>query len=699
MSGATTAELRSDALPSQGRGGRLWGELKPYPGRLDRALRMTLLCVATVVVCMAWQVPEAALSAYLIFFASRDDAGSSAALGLGLILIAIVAIALAFLATMATAGSPLLRVLAMSALVFGGMFLASATQLGPVASALAMVLALALTAPDAVGYPELMTRAFLWMIPVALVPMALLILLNLIAGRDPVRLYRETLGRRLVAAADFLAMPNPHTRAALLELLRQGDGETATFAKMARLLRAAPVATLDRLGALERLSSRLLTALAAAPAADLLGDDPARARERSLRAVLSDWARTLAPLAAAAVAAETSPAPQALAERPATVAGQEIDRVLAQLTAVAAGDASAIQRARGADRPQARESFVAADARSNPEHARFAFKTTLAAMLCYVFYVGLDWPGIHTCVVTCFFVALGTVAETLHKLALRLVGCLIGAVLSYAVILFGFPHMDSIGGLILALAPVTFAAAWIALGTERSAYIGMQIALCFFLAVLHGFGPSFDLAVPRDRIIGIVLGNLTIAVLFVSLWPVSAATKVRRDFSAALGRVRALFAPLAQPAAIARIGDRFNVELGEAAAALELLPIEPRRVRPPRLRQAAGRRLRALTESLWLTAAMLAQQRASAPAMSAGAAADLDRRDRVRAGRIDDFLRWLDKRDAASAPTEVEASAPPSAACADTEGWPSGLLQERERLYRAFDADFAELVAETRDAR
>jgi multidrug resistance protein MdtO len=41
-------------------------------------------------------------------------------------------------------------------------------------------------------------------------------------------------------------------------------------------------------------------------------------------------------------------------------------------------------------------------------------------MLCYLFYIGTDWPGIHTCVITCFYVALGSVAETLHKLTLRL---------------------------------------------------------------------------------------------------------------------------------------------------------------------------------------------------------------------------------------------------------------------------------------
>jgi hypothetical protein len=76
---------------------------------------MAVLCVAVAVVCMAWQVPEAAIGAYLIFFVSKDDAGSSAILGLALIIVVVLAVTLAFLVTGATAGDPLLRVLTMAA--------------------------------------------------------------------------------------------------------------------------------------------------------------------------------------------------------------------------------------------------------------------------------------------------------------------------------------------------------------------------------------------------------------------------------------------------------------------------------------------------------------------------------------------------------------------------------------------------------
>ncbi|WP_295580091.1 FUSC family protein [uncultured Lamprocystis sp.] len=686
-------------------------ELAPFPGRLSRSLRITLLCVVTVIVCMAFQVQEAALAAYLIFFVSKDDAGSSAIEGFALIIVVLLAVGLAFVVTAATAGTPLLRVLTMAALVYGGLFLSKTSKSGPVATSLAMVLAMALTAPDLVGYPELITHAFLWMIPMVLVPMGLLILLNLLAGRDPVRLYRETLRRRFAAAAALLASPGPSSRQALLAAMRAGDTDTATFHKMARLLHRLPESALAGLEALERLSMRLLTALAALPAGELRAG--AWARLRALRAVLDRG--TALP------AADRAAAPAA--DRIADAAGQEVDRVLTALAGVADGDPAAIARSRGETPPSTRESFFVADAFSNPEYARFALKTTLAVMLCYLFYVSFDWPGIHTCVITCFYVALSSVAETLHKLTLRLIGCFIGAVLSYAVIIFGFPHMHSVGDLALVIAPLSFVAAWIAIGSERLSYIGLQLALCFFLATLHGFGPSFDLTIARDRIIGVVIGNLAIAVLFVSLWPVSAEGQVRGHFRAALERVRALLGASADRAAIARAGDRFNTELSAATSTLDLLNFEPRRIRPRLERQAAARRLFALCETLYLTTAMLAQQRVAdddTPALPGAVADELQRCDQARADALTNFLDWMrvsgtDGRaapvsDAQSDPQAETRSHPRSGSAAapfpDRSRLPERaepdlihLLDERERLYRAFDALLADLFAEARHAR
>jgi multidrug resistance protein MdtO len=212
---------------------------------------------------------------------------------------------------------------------------------------------------------------------------------------------------------------------------------------------------------------------------------------------------------------------------------QVIAETLAQPSAAAA-PAKARKVARS-PRP-----LLAADAFSNPEHVRFALKLTMAVMICYFIENIVDWSSIGTCVPTCFVVALGTIGETLHKATLRIVGALIGGGLGLGAILLLMPLMTSLGDLFLLLAPVTLLAAWIGYGSDRIAYAGMQIGLAFYLVVLHGAGPTIDMDPARDRVIGILLGNIVIFVIFTTIWPVSVAKVVRTNVAKALGQLAAL---------------------------------------------------------------------------------------------------------------------------------------------------------------
>jgi multidrug resistance protein MdtO len=187
-------------------------------------------------------------------------------------------------------------------------------------------------------------------------------------------------------------------------------------------------------------------------------------------------------------------------------------------------------------KPEARgkKHFFATDAFTNPVYPRFALKTTLAVLFCYVAYTALDWPGIHTCVITCAIVALTSTGATLHKSTLRIIGCLLGGAIALAVTVFVMPHLESLTDLALLIAIVTAPAAWIASGSERLSYLGLQMAFAFYLCVLQGYGPGTEITMVRDRIVGILFGNLVMLFVFFYVWPERAGAEAWRKLSGAL---------------------------------------------------------------------------------------------------------------------------------------------------------------------
>ncbi len=197
--------------------------------------------------------------------------------------------------------------------------------------------------------------------------------------------------------------------------------------------------------------------------------------------------------------------------------------------------------------PEAGEGFFVKDAFTNREHVQYALKTTGAAVFCYCLYSLLNWPGIHTCFLTCYIVAQSTAAESVEKLTLRIVGCLVGAAVGIAAIVYLVPFLTSIGGLLLVVFAGAWAAAYVAAGSPRISYAGFQIAFAFFLCLIQGAGPQFDLEVARDRIIGILIGNLVAYVAFVHIWPMTICRRIDPALASVLSRLRELFLGPGQP--------------------------------------------------------------------------------------------------------------------------------------------------------
>src|SRR3954451_12805497 len=184
--------------------------------------------------------------------------------------------------------------------------------------------------------------------------------------------------------------------------------------------------------------------------------------------------------------------------------------------------------------------LLVADALTNPAHMRFALKVTFAAMFCYIAYSAIDWSGIHTAFITCTFIALESAEATLYKGALRFVGCLIGGALALFSIVFLIPHMETIASLVVLVACASAIAGWVATGSERISYAGLQIAFAFFYSVFQGYAPDTDLDNVRNRVIGILFGLIVTGLVFQYIWPERTIDRLRAALRQALQQLARL---------------------------------------------------------------------------------------------------------------------------------------------------------------
>ena len=197
---------------------------------------------------------------------------------------------------------------------------------------------------------------------------------------------------------------------------------------------------------------------------------------------------------------------------------------------------------------------------TDPTHLRFGIKVTVAELITYFLYNAGDLFEIHAAMITCHFVALGTGAETRHKMTLRLTGAVMGGFLGALVLFFLMPHLTDFGHFLAIVALGAFPAAWISLGSERISKAGWRLALCYFLVILGASGPVTDLSAATDRILGIVVGITVVGTVFSLLWPVSASDRI----GDALDRFDTDMAATAGHVPSGRAAMRLHADLAEA---------------------------------------------------------------------------------------------------------------------------------------
>ena len=529
--------------------GRSWldflrAELAPTPGRLDATIRIVVAATIVLVTSMTLQVPMVDVSLLVVMFLTALGPGAASpntvpAVMTSIISIAVltVAIALSLLIFKFTIDYPPLRIVAMGLAVFLGMFAFRVFALPTFGFIVALVVLETLANANLVSTPDMLVRGVLWVWVAVAYPAAVALGVNLLLlSADPEALLRREAAERFRAVARALtALPGSEAAraaaASLATFSRQGPAPLLKLVKLAEMQDSTVEPLRAERTAMVALLTRLVDEAALVPN---LPVEPSPEERTRLANVASACKQLALAIASRAATLPLPPPPSSAAgEAPSAMAAVlfELERIVHEFPLAERPEA---------DRPDPRSGLFVPDALTNPDYVQFALKVTLAAMFCYVAYNAVDWTGISTAMTTCLIVALRTTGATIRKATLRLVGCAIAGVLALATIVFVEPHMTSITELALVVAAVTAPAAWIALGSQRTAYLGIQMGYTFYLSVLQGFDPGTNVTEFRNRFVGIVFGVVVMTFVFAYVWPERAGTGMARSLATALRRMAEL---------------------------------------------------------------------------------------------------------------------------------------------------------------
>jgi uncharacterized membrane protein YccC len=178
--------------------------------------------------------------------------------------------------------------------------------------------------------------------------------------------------------------------------------------------------------------------------------------------------------------------------------------------------------------------FTADCTLANGEAVRFAIKAGVAVSICALIIEALDAPGLTTAIISCVVVAQSFFGAGLRKGMLRIAGATAGGMLALLVVVAVEPNMHTLASLLVVTAVCFGMAAWVQAGSSRIGYVGLQMSIVLALTLINTGGPTTDLIPVRDRLLGILLGIVVMAMVDVALWPVFGPAAMRGKLGRAL---------------------------------------------------------------------------------------------------------------------------------------------------------------------
>ncbi|SOE74222.1 Uncharacterized membrane protein YccC [Burkholderia sp. OK233] len=533
----------------------LRSELGAFPGRANLTMRSVLGCAIVLVVSMTLQVPELAVSLIVVFFVTQSNIVLTRLVALMAVIGTTCAIACIIGIYRLTFDYPLLRIIIASAIFFCSAYLMRAVaKLGLVFFLVSLIVIYAQTFVDQTDNAEALVRDCLWVwVAVNYAVVLSLIINTLFLPAEPEQQLRAAMQRQLATARARLAVMidanAPAVRIGSLDLER---GALA----LQKLLRFSTMrhhySEEDAAAWLACVTvvSRIFEAAAVLPERAVARDagqiDAIRVVQDELASLdhaIGDNMRWRHWGASREAPASTSiPALDAM-QRALNVFSDATRGAVAPTPPedAAAGSAAAKEeKTTQAAKAAAPSAQPEPDVFANPRYARFALRTLFSVLICYVFYNAVNWPGIHTIMLTCLVVALPSLGASSRQGVLRISGALIGSALALFMVAFVIPHLESVTGLLLMSLPVIALGAWVSAGSERISYAGIQIMFTFALALLESFSPPSGLTEIRDRIVGIILGVGVATFIQMSMWPERESDGLRAQLTSILRKIAAL---------------------------------------------------------------------------------------------------------------------------------------------------------------
>ncbi len=515
----------------------LKSELAPYPGRAWTVGRMTIAATITMVIVMTFRLPYGFLGAVYTFFLSRENPTMTLKGGIRTTAIYVIATAYTVLGVMLLVADPLTHFLFVAMSLFLSFFLIRAMPDYFTAVGFGFTLAGAIPLWDQVYLSvHQRTENTLWIGFSVVVGSAVTVVVEYVFRRfHPVTDVRQGLENRLEAVE---------------ELLQQvGSGSTELkFQKQIALFSELGTSRLRRLmlrsGASALFIGQMNTSIALlGRLVDLAASLQIVRRQHFIAVSQADRERILRlanEIATLRRDVQARRLPEAFdipsESQPSEIPFlPEMERTVALMPHAFSGSENLNELFLPPPLDDVRQPLLVPDAFSNPEYLKFAIRGTLATMAAYIIYTAIAWPQLSTAIATCIITALSTIGSSRQKQVMRLSGAIVGGfICGIGAQVFILPYVDEITGFVLLFAVVTAISAWIATSTPRLSYLGVQMALAFYLINLQEFHFQYSLAVARDRVCGILLGLMCMWLIFDRLWVRNALQEMQISCSRSL---------------------------------------------------------------------------------------------------------------------------------------------------------------------